>query len=58
MICYGTANTVAKGTNITLVQLSVANTIDVMDAIQVVVLTAGADEYQNLYNQKEARLQT
>lgn len=58
MICYGTANTVAKGTNITLVQLSAAGTSDVLDAIKVLVLTAGADEYQNLYNQKEARLQS
>jgi hypothetical protein len=56
MICYGKANTVIKSTNITLVQLSGA-TGDVLDAIQVVVLTAGADEYQNLFDQKEAKLQ-
>jgi hypothetical protein len=56
MICYGKVSTVTKSTNVTLVQLSVA-TGDVLDAIKVVVLTAGADEYQNLYDQKEAKLQ-
>ncbi len=58
MICYGTANTVLKATNITLVQLQAAGATDPLDAIKAVVLTAGADEYQNLYNQKEARLQS
>jgi hypothetical protein len=56
MICYGRANTVTKPTNLTLVQLS-GPAGDVLDAIQVTVLTAGADEYQNLYEQKEAKLQ-
>jgi len=56
MICYGQATKVTKATNVTLVQLSGA-TGDVLDAIKVVVLTAGADEYQNLYNQKEDKLQ-
>jgi hypothetical protein len=58
MICYGQATRVTKATNVTLVQLSSAGaTSDVLDAIQVTVLTAGADEYQNLYNQKEDKLQ-
>jgi hypothetical protein len=56
MICYGQATKVTKATNVTLVQLS-GTTGDVLDAIKVVVLTAGADEYQNLYNQKEDKLQ-
>ena len=55
MICYGRAPTVSKATNVTLVQLSSGG--DVLDAIQVSVLTAGADEYQNLYKQKEDKLQ-
>jgi hypothetical protein len=58
MICYGQAPRVTKATNVTLVQLSSAGaTTDILDAIQVTVLTAGADEYQNLYNQKEDKLQ-
>jgi hypothetical protein len=58
MICYGQATRVTKATNVTLVQLSSAGTTtDILDAIQVIVLTAGADEYQNLYNQKEDKLQ-
>jgi hypothetical protein len=57
MICYGRASTVTKATNITLVQLS-GETGDVLDAIKALVLTAGADEYQNLYDQKEAKLQS
>jgi hypothetical protein len=57
MICYGRASRVTKATNLTLVQLSGA-TGDVLDAIKAMVLTAGADEYQNLYNQKEDRLQS
>jgi len=58
MICYGQATRVTKATNVTLVQLSSAGTTtDILDAIQVIVLTAGADEYQNLYNQKEGKLQ-
>jgi hypothetical protein len=56
MICYSKVSTVTKSTNVTLVQLSGA-TGDVLDAIKVVVLTAGADEYQNLYDQKEDKLQ-
>jgi len=59
MICYGRVSTVTKSTNVTLVQLSAAGaTGDVLDAIKVVVLTAGADEFQNLYDQKEAKLQS
>jgi len=58
MICYGQATRVTKATNVTLVQLSSAGTTtDILDAIQVIVLTAGAYEYQNLYNQKEGKLQ-
>lgn len=58
MICYGKASNVIKATNVTLVQLSAAGSADVMDAIKVVVLTAGADEYQNLYDQKENKLES
>lgn len=58
MICYGKASTVSRATNITLVQLSAAGAADVLDAIKAVVLTAGADEYQNLYDQKEDKLQS
>jgi len=59
MICYGQATKVTKAYNVTLVQLSSAGaTSDVLDAIQVTVLTAGADEFQNLYDQKEATLQS
>jgi len=56
MICYGKVSTVTKSTNVTLVQLS-GTTGDVLDAIKVIVLTAGADEFQNLYDQKEDKLQ-
>jgi uncharacterized protein involved in high-affinity Fe2+ transport len=58
MICYGNAPRVTKSTNCTLVQLSAVGATDILDAIQVTVLTAGADQYQNLYNQKEAKLQS
>jgi hypothetical protein len=57
MICYGRARTVTKATSINLVQLS-GSTGDVLDAIEAVILTAGADEYQNLYEQKEDKLQS
>ena len=57
MICYGQAPKVTKATNSTLVQLS-GETGDVLDAIKVNVLTAGADEFQNLYDQKETKLQS
>jgi hypothetical protein len=57
MICYGKARVVTKATSISLVQLS-GSTGDVLDAIEAVILTAGADEYQNLYEQKEDRLQS
>lgn len=58
MICYGKASNVIKSTNVTLVQLSAEGTSDILDAIKVVVLTAGASDFQNLYDQKETRLQT
>ena len=57
MICYGKVPTVTKSTNVTLVQLSGA-TGDVLDAIKVTALTAGGSEFQNLYDQKEAKLQS
>jgi hypothetical protein len=57
MICYGKATSVTRATNVTLVQLS-GETGDVLDAIKAVVLTAGATEFQNLYDQKEAKLQS
>jgi hypothetical protein len=57
MICYGSAPRVTKATDVKLVQLSAAGSSDVLDLIQVTVLTAGADEYQSLYNQKEDKLQ-
>jgi hypothetical protein len=56
MLCYGQASRVTKATEVTLVQLS-GSTGDVLDAIEATVLTAGADEYQNLYDQKEDKLQ-
>jgi len=57
MICYGKARLVTKATTVKLVQLS-GETGDILDAIEAVVLTAGADEYQNLYEQKEDKLQS
>ncbi|MBT0159268.1 hypothetical protein G4O51_04710 [Candidatus Bathyarchaeota archaeon A05DMB-2] len=58
MIAYGQAKKVtAAAINSTLIQLSGA-TGDVLDAIKVDILTAGASDFQNLYNQKEAKLQS
>jgi len=57
MICYGQATKVTKATNVTLVQLS-GETGDVIDNIKVNVLTAGAENFQNLYDQKETKLQS
>jgi hypothetical protein len=57
MICYGQATRVTRAINVTLVQLSSAGAADILDAIQVTVLTTGADEFQNLYDQKENKLQ-
>jgi len=57
MIAYGSARKVtAAAINSTLVQLSGA-TGDVLDAIKVDILTAGASEFQSLYDQKESKLQ-
>jgi hypothetical protein len=57
MIAYGQARKVtAAAINSTLVQLS-GETGDVLDAIKVDILTAGASEFQNLYDQKESKLQ-
>jgi len=59
MVAYGQATKVTRATNATLVQLSAAGaTSDILDAIQVTVLTAGASDFQNLYDQKEAKLQS
>jgi len=58
MICFGRASNVIKATNVTLVQLSAEGTSDVLDAIKVTVLTAGAGDFQNLYDQKEAKLES
>jgi hypothetical protein len=59
MICYGAAPKVSRATNVTLVQLSSAGaTTDILDAIKVTVLTAGASEFQDLYDQKETKLQS
>jgi hypothetical protein len=58
MIAYGSAPRTTKSTEVKLVQLSAAGSSDILDVIQVTVLTAGADEYQNLYNQKEDKLQS
>lgn len=58
MICYGKASNVIKATNMTLVQLSAEGTSDILDAIKATVLTAGASDFQNLYDQKEAKLQS
>jgi len=58
MICYGQATKVTRAINVTLVRLSSAGaTTDILDDIQVTVLSAGADEFQNLYDQKEDKLQ-
>lgn len=58
MICYGKASNVVKATNVTLVQLSAEGTSDILDAVKATVLTAGASDFQNLYDQKEAKLQS
>lgn len=57
MICYGRARTVVKSTPITLVQFSAAGASEYLDSINATILTAGADEFQNLYDQKESKLQ-
>ncbi|MCJ7633828.1 hypothetical protein MUP77_15760 [Candidatus Bathyarchaeota archaeon] len=56
MICYGKVRQVTKPTNITLVELSGENG-DILDNIKPIVLTAGAGEFQSLYDQKEDKLQ-
>jgi hypothetical protein len=58
MICYGQAIKVSQTKfNSTIVQLS-GETGDVLDAIKVNILTAGGGEFQSLYDQKEAKLQS
>lgn len=57
MICYGKVSQVTRPTNLTLVQLSSA-TGDVLDSIKPTIVTAAVDQFQNLYDQKEAKLQT
>src|SRR3989337_455769 len=55
MICYGQVSSVTKPANVTLVGLY-GPTGTTLDKIEVVVLTAGSGEFENLYAQKEARL--
>ena len=57
MIAYGRARTVTKSTPITLVIFSAVGATEYLDSINATILTAGADEFQNLYDQKEAKLQ-
>jgi hypothetical protein len=57
MICYGKANTVTKSINLNLVTLSAVGATTFLDSINATVLTAGADEFQNLLDQKESTLQ-
>ncbi len=57
MICYGKTNVVLKPTPLMLVGLY-SSTGDPLDSIKPIITTAGADQFQNLYNQKEAKLQS
>ncbi len=57
MICYGQVSSVTKPANVTLVALW-GPTGTTLDEIKVLVLTAGSGEFEDLYDQKEARLQT
>jgi len=57
MICYGKTNVVTKPTALLLVGLY-SSTGDPLDSIKPIITTAGADQFQTLYNQKEDRLQS
>jgi len=57
MICYGKTNTILKPTPLTLVQLS-SSAGDILDNIKPTIVTAGVDQFQNLYDQKETKLQS
>jgi hypothetical protein len=56
MICYGKTNVILKPTALTLVQIS-SSTGDILDNIKPIIVTAGVDQFQNLYDQKETKLQ-
>ena len=56
MKCYGKTNVITKPTALTLVQLS-SSTGDILDNIKPIIVTAGVDQWQNLYNEKEGKLQ-
>ena len=56
MKCYGKTNTVTKPTPITLVKLS--SETSSLDSIEATILTAAVDAFQNLYNQKEDKLES
>jgi hypothetical protein len=56
-MCYGKTNTILKPTPLTLVQLS-SSAGDVLDNIKPTIVTAGVDQFQNLYDQKETKLQS
>jgi hypothetical protein len=57
MKCYGKTNVITRPTQLTLVQLS-SSTGDILDNIRPIIVTAGVDQWQNLYiAQKEGKLQ-
>ena len=57
MTCTGKVRQLTKPTNVTLVGLF-GPTGSTLDNIKPLVLTAGGSEFQNLYEQREDRLQT
>jgi hypothetical protein len=57
MICYGKTNVVLKPTQLMLVGLY-SSAGDLLDNIKPIIVTAGVDQYQNLYAQKETKLQS
>ncbi len=57
MKCYGKTNVITKPTQLTLVQLS-SSTGDVLDNIKPTIVTVGVDQWQNLYDEKEDKLQS
>lgn len=56
MKCYGKTNVITKPTQLTLVQLS-SSTGDILDNIKPIIVTVGVDQWQNLYSEKEGKLQ-